>query len=157
MKRTLLAIIVVLVLVLTGCPPRREPTPAPGPTPTSASPDPYVVQAKIANAIAVTVNETVPVLRDIESQEGDDVIHTSENEPAARMRLQEVEKRWQPVWVGVKVLRAAQDGWAKALETKGSDRDAALGAVLKAFCELSPLLPRQVPLRSLATYLCEVK
>jgi len=146
-------LVLLFALLVPGCPPRTTP-PAP---PAGSAPlalGPVAVQAKIANAIAVTINEVVPLLRDIEAQEGDDVIHASADEPTARLRLAALESRWKPVWEAEKTLRLAQGIWATALE-KGGDRDAAAKAVLSTFCKFAPLLPRSVPRLSLATYLCE--
>lgn len=149
MRALLGFLVVTLVLMLGGCLNRAAPPASDGQAVALAT------QRKIANAIAVTVNETVPLLRDVESQEGDDVIHTSADEPTAKLRLAAVEDRWKPVWEAEKALRLAQGIWATALE-KGGDRDAAAKAVLAAFCRFAPLLPRSVPRLSLATYLCEV-
>jgi hypothetical protein len=154
MMKALLVLSVVLTLLLSGCLNRSAP-PA-QPDGQSATLGALATQRKIANAIAVTVNEVVPLLRDVESQEGDDVIHTSPDEPTARLRLAAVEARWKPVWEAEKALRLAQGVWASALE-KGGDKDAAAKAVLATFCRFAPLLPRSVPRLSLATYLCEMQ
>jgi hypothetical protein len=136
----------LMVFTLGGCPATTPP-----PQPVSVA-----TQAKIASAIAVTVNETVPLLRDAESQEGDDIIHTSTDDVSAHMRLAALEERWKPIWEAEKALRLAQNVWATTLE-KGGDKDAAAKAVLATFCRFAPLLPRSMPRLSLATYLCEVQ
>lgn len=153
--KVFLVLSVVALTLLSSCWNRSAPPPA-QPEGQGATFANLAMQRKIANAIAVTMNETVPLLRDAESQEGDDIIHMSGDEPTARLRLAALEDRWKPVWEAEKALRLAQGIWATALE-KGGDRDAAAKAVLAAFCRFAPLMPRSVPRLSLATYLCEVQ
>jgi len=144
-------LIFAFALALGGCPSRGA---APAQPQQTVAVN-LVTQAKIASAIAVTINETMPLLRDAESQEGDDIIHTSSDETAARLRLGALEARWKPVWDAMAAVRVAHGAWATVLE-KGGNREAAAKEVLTAFCKLAPLLPRSVPRLSLATLLCEV-
>ena len=134
------AIVLLLALLLTGCPDAA-----------------LQIQAQTADAVAQAANTELPVLVAQFRQDGLDALALVEKQGGtadkAREELAKVEAKWAMVWKAWATLRVAHDAWATALES-GAGYAAALDGLSKAYCGLLKLWPGQVPIVPLAPVLC---
>ena len=70
-----------------------------------------------SNTVAIVANAAEPVLVAGWTQEAMACVAVSTTRPAADVCIADVDKRWQPIWLGYGALRAAHDLFRKALDS----------------------------------------
>ena len=111
------------------------------------------IQIYTAEAVARGANAGLPVLVQRYKAEGDAVILMATTRGDAEAGIAAVKAKWKPVWEAWEALRAAQDGWATALE-KGGSLVAALQGVQVAYCGLQKVWPEDIPVVPLVPLKC---
>lgn len=120
--KTIRRFVLLVVLALTSC----------GCAPT------------LADTIARSVNAATVQLVAAEEAEGNAAIDAApKDEAAIDAALANVEARWEPVWIALRVFTATHGRWADALE---QGREAGFEDVLFAYCELRPIVAPWVTL-----------
>jgi hypothetical protein len=117
-----------------------------------------VIQAQTANAIAGSANGMLPLLLDKYDEEGMTVLRAVKdaggNREDALAAIEEVKRKWKPVWLAWDTLQLAHDRWATLLE-KGSDTSTALKELKSAYCRLRAIFPSELPVIPLGIVQCE--
>jgi hypothetical protein len=136
MRRLIQCIIVLLALVLSGCPDYA-----------------VQVQAQTANAIGAGANTALPILVERYNQEGLRAIDKAQSRQEAEAAILHIKNKWLPIWKAWESMRIAQDHWATVLE-QGGDMTAALIEMKNAYCELMVIWPEDIPAIPLAPIAC---
>jgi len=112
------------------------------------------VHAQAANDIAVAANGALPILLERYELAGDKAIAKANTEAEAEAAIAQIKADWKPVWDAWETLRITQDAWATALKDDG-DTAATLKALGEAYCGLTAVWPKHIPVMPLDPLQCE--
>ena len=100
-------------------------------------------QRTAASAVGVAANEALPLLVAEYQRCAEGIVQLADTEADVRVKLAELDRRWNPVWQAHEAVELAQHSWARALDD-GGDTDGALGVLEAAWCALQQTWPAQV-------------
>lgn len=119
-----------------------------------------VIQAQTASAIASAANDLLPVMLERYDMEGyralqrvKDAGGTMED---AERAIEQVQKKWKPIWQAWDVLQIKHDKWATIVESGGDTRKALI-ELKDAYCEFRGVFPGHLPAIPLGVIKCKEK
>ena len=101
------------------------------------------IQAQSAGAVAAGANASLAIAIERYRAQSLRAVDRAKTEAEARKAFARIDAIFEPIFKAFKVLRAAQDGWATALE-EGGDTAGALEGMKKAYCGLEAVWPAEL-------------
>jgi hypothetical protein len=102
----------------------------------ACSPAHWSAQRPVANAVAtMTEQAVIPAVSRAYEAAGTSAVAASQTREEALLRLEVVERQWQPIWAALETFSAAHAAWTVAIESEGDTIQTAL-AVCDAYEKL---------------------